>query len=240
MHIPFSNKPVKRTLFFLLVFLLFLSFILLILFIYSTDLKGNGIIDYSPSIYLLSDGFHSGIVIPNYNNLFKTIYGYEYDSFGFVHYTFAEKSWYLDMDRTFLNAFPTLFIPTEGVIERTFIPKTFSLEDAKDFLNYAFSINVWSFKTSGENLIYTAEKIENDEIGEGEKFYIYDRAGGFKYAFFPAEKKYTLFYNCHQFSLDMLKNCGLDSRGEWYVCFDFLLRVYVQKLLTSQLTLIEK
>jgi hypothetical protein len=32
----------------------------------------------------------------------------------------------------------------------------------------------------------------------------------------------------------MLKYCGLESKGEWYICLDFLLRVYAQGLLDNE------
>lgn len=231
MRLPFKNKPVKRFFILLLLAIFLIAVILFVLFIYSTGLRGNGIIDYNPSVYLLSDGFHSGIIIPNYNNCFNNYFGDEYGNYGFVHYTYAEKSWYLDMDRTFINAFPTLFTPTPGVIERTFIPAEYTIKNAEQYLNYAFDIDVWSFKTTGENLCNTIKIIEEHEIAEGDEFYKYTGYPGFKYDFFPALKKYTLFYNCHQFSLDMLSYCGLKSKGEWYICLDFLLRVYADELL---------
>ena len=231
MNLPFKNKPVKRTLLILLLIILLISITLFIFSIYSTGLNGNGVIDFKPSIYLLSDGFHSGVLIPNYNNLFSRIYSKAYWEYAFVHYTFAEKSWYLDMNRTFLDIFPTLFIETEGVIERTFIPDSFSITEAKPYFNYAFDIDVWSFRTTEENLVNTIMHIEENEIASGDRFESYVSRLGFIFDFFPTYQKYTLFYNCHHFNLDMLRLNELDSRGEWYVFLDFLLRAYLQKLL---------
>ncbi len=227
----FKNKPVKRTLLILFITIILISIFLFILFIYSTGLNGNGIIDYKPSIYLLSDGFHSGVLIPNYNNLFYRIYSEAYWEYAFVHYTFAEKSWYLDMNRTFFDVFPTLFASTEGVIERTFVPVPFIVTEAKQYFNYAFEIDVWSFRTTEENLVNTIMHIEKNEIAKGEKFESYISRYGFIFDYFPSNKKYNLFYNCHHFNLDILMLNDLDSKGDWYVFMDFLLRVYAEGLI---------
>jgi hypothetical protein len=194
------------------------------------NIRGNGLMKDEPgyNLRVISDSFHSGILLSNVRDLFRESLGPEYQAYDHVFYAFADRSWFLEGQQDWPRVFPTLFSPTEGIIERVLIRGDLDL----NYLHFnQGELGIWSFMADKESLEQILSKIQQDWVEGSQPLRGYRRRG-YRYAYYPAGQDYSLFLNCHHFSLAMLQEAGYPLSSDWSMFLDTSLRLAVDGLLS--------
>jgi hypothetical protein len=186
--------------------------------------------EHQPGINLriISDNFHSGILLTNQDDVFRRTLGAEYQSFHYVFYAFADRAWFLENQQEWHRIFPTLFSPTEGIVERVLIRENLDLQ----YLHFnKDELGIWSLEADIGVLDNILRYIEHDLIEEPVPVREYRGLGtGYQYSFFPAGIDYHLFWNCHHFILASLEEAGYPVSSDWFMFLDSSLRLAVDGL----------
>ncbi|MFW5799272.1 MAG: DUF2459 domain-containing protein [Spirochaetota bacterium] len=224
----------------------FCLFIILLIYLLSTQwfvhihIEGSGYKQYKYALYLVSDGFHSGIIFNFLPELYNkkpvdTNNSKSHKSYHkYVFYTFADRKWFMEGKMNIGQFFPTIFAQTDAVIHRVFIRDNIPIVKAVNYLRLYGDIAIWSFEVDKENIINAVSYIENNAISSKLKLKEYrGSTTGFLYTFFKAHKSYHIFYNCHHFSLDIMNKAGLPVSGKWYNFIDIILRFSVKNMIDN-------
>jgi hypothetical protein len=226
--IKLKSKKRSKTKFIVIAIILLVVIAFVIFILTAKNLmQGTGIIDYDPSVYYLSDGFHNGLLLPNHEGAFAEVLGDEYSDYSYVYYTFADKEWYYEHKEGFIQSFPTLFANTPGVMERVFLTDEYPLEEGIYYLNFIGRIDVWPLDANSESVSNIIRYIEEEEMGE-EVFSVIKRGGNSRVYFLSSVREYSLFNNCNHFTFDALSHGGFDVKSSWFNFIDQFTRIRLQ------------
>ena len=172
--------------------------------------------DFQPTdevtIYLLSNGVHSDIVVPVKNEIYnwetiinpENIKGNE-RNFEYVALGWGDKGFYLEIP-TWADLTPKIALKAGLGLSTTAIHATFyhQLTENQDCIK--INISKEEYQKLVKNILKYFKTKENKAILiETNAYY------GLTDAFYEAEKHYNIFYTCNTWTNDMLKKTGMKA-----------------------------
>ncbi|MBV7440981.1 TIGR02117 family protein [Weeksellaceae bacterium TAE3-ERU29] len=164
------------------------------------------------SIYLLSNGVHSDIVVPVKNEIYnwetiispKDTKGNEQE-FEYVALGWGDRGFYLEIP-TWADLTPKIALKAGLGLSTTAIHATFyhQLEENEDCIK--INISKEEYQKLVNNILRYFKTKENKAI-----LIETDANYGLTDAFYEAEKRYHIFYTCNTWANDMFKKSGLKA-----------------------------
>jgi hypothetical protein len=158
---------------------------------------------------VFTDGFHSGVVLDK-AALPVTLDpqgGDEPASWPQQTLHFGELKWTAGYDNSMWHALGLVIIPGEGVVQsdhtRPGLVDVPGLELGK--------LRMWNFPVNQEGMDAVVVNLKKNWF-EGE---IMPREIGTPSTLYPAQHTWSVYHNCHDFTLDLLRSAGLDLYPRW-------------------------
>lgn len=160
-------------------------------------------------LVVFTDGFHSGVVLDKaaLPTALDPHTGDEPASWPQQTLHFGEEKWTAGYDNSMLHALGLVFFPGEGVVQsdhtRNGLVDVPGLELGK--------LRMWIFPVNQAGIDALVSDLQNNWMTG----VVMPREPGTPSTLYPAAHSWSVYHNCHDFTLDMLRSAGLDLRGRW-------------------------
>lgn len=171
-------------------------------------------------VYVLSDHFHSGILIQE---------GSE-PEYTYTFYTFGDATWYRDGVRSFRAGFEAALRRSEGVVARGTMETDADVQSILDEVRLYGTPNGWLFHVPRAALDRALAHVHTEVMLDPASPTDQTTSGGFTYSFFASRKPYHAFYSCVQFTAEFLAVAGIDFEPVWYFYTNAILRDRLDQL----------
>lgn len=158
---------------------------------------------------VFTDGFHSGLVLDKQTLPadFDPRSGDEPATYPHISLHFGEERWTAGLDNSAMHALGLVFIPGNGVIE-----SDHTRSGLRDIPGLRLdSLRVWTFPVDQAGL----DRLLADLRTEWMSGIVMPRPPGETSTLYPSPKSWSVFHNCHDFTVGLLRSAGLDMRGRW-------------------------
>ena len=171
-------------------------------------------------VYVLSDYFHSGILIqegtpPEYTYTFIT---------------FGDRAWYGDGERGFWVGARAALQPTDGVVAVGTMMTGSDVTSILGEIRLGSTPNGWLFRVPPDALDRALHHLRSEIMTDPDTPLSQSTSGGFTYSFFGSQKPYHMFYSCVQFTAEFLTVAGVDFEPIWYFYTNAILRGRLNEL----------
>lgn len=167
--------------------------------------------DLTPAheVTVFTDGFHSGLVLDKQALPadFDPRSGDEPASYPQISLHFGEERWTAGLDNSTLHAVGLVFVPGAGVIESDHTRS--GLLDIPGLRHER--LRIWTFPVDQAGM----DRLLADLRTEWMSGIVMPRPPGETSTLYPSPKDWSVFHNCHDFTIGLLRSAGLDLRGRW-------------------------
>ena len=160
-------------------------------------------------ITVFTDGFHSGLVLDK-QSLPADIdprSGDEPASYPQLSLHFGEELWTAGIDNSMRHAVGLVFVPGRGVVQSDHTRS--GLMDVPG-LRHPY-LREWTFAVTQAGMVRLIAELK----GQWMTGIVMPRMAGETSTLYLSPRSWSALYNCHDFTVDLLRAAGLDLRGRW-------------------------
>jgi hypothetical protein len=160
-------------------------------------------------ITVFTDGFHSGLILDRsaLPASFDPRDGDEISRYPEISLHFGEEKWTAGEDNSWLHALSLVIIPGAGVVQSDHTRS--GLIDIPGL--HLERLRRWTFPVNQAGLDHLRLTLRRDWMTG----IVLPRAEGEASNLYRSPKSWSVFHNCHDFTLDLLASAGLDLHRRW-------------------------
>lgn len=158
---------------------------------------------------IFTDGFHSGVMLDKASlpTALDPHTGDEPASWPQQTLHFGEEKWTTGYDNSMLHALSLAFFPGAGVIESDHTRNALVDVPGLDFAK----LRMWVFPVNQAGIDALVFDLKNEWMSG----VVMPREPGTPSTLYPSPHSWSVFHNCHDFTLAMLRSAGLDLQPRW-------------------------
>ena len=158
---------------------------------------------------VFTDGFHSGIVVDKSSlpEILDPQTGDEPASWPQQTLHFGEVKWTSGADNSMWHAIGLGIIPGEGVVQSDHTRNGLVDVPGLDF----GKMRMWNFPVNQAGIDALVLDLKTNWMSG----IVMPREPGTPSTLYPSSRRWSLYHNCHDFTIDMLRSAGLDLHTRW-------------------------